>query len=434
MSEGATTPIGNIAIVTDFVANGSFEALRNNVTYKGSSDHAVLVRLVDHNAGWNGNYVYVDKASYDFLAKSSLTPGDVIIANVGANAGTVFRVPNLGLPATLGPNAILCKPRDESVIQRDFLYYLLISPAGQHAIGTIIAGSAQPKFNKTDFRSLKVALPTIREQRAISSILVALDDKIELNRRMNETLEAMARAIFKDWFVDFGPTRAKMEGRAPYLAPEIWALFPEKLDDEGKPDGWESGELGKIAKQAGESVSPTELSPDTPYIGLEHMPRRSIALDSWEGAGKVTSGKLAFKRGDILFGKLRPYFHKVGIAPLDGICSTDIVVLNATQPAARSYVIACVSQDEFVEFANRTSDGTKMPRTSWGKMAKFETIIPSPELLEAYNAVGSRCFERIVANVHQSRTLAATRDLLLPKLMSGEIRVRDAENVAEAAA
>ena len=166
-------------------------------------------------------------------------------------------------------------------------------------------------------------------QIAIGEILGALDDKIDINRHMNKTLEAMAGAIFKDWFGDFGPTRAKAEGRAPYLAPQIWALFPARLDDDDKPQGWKDGCLGDVAQSVGKSVKPNEMSLDTPYIGLEHMPRRSIALNSWEGAGKVTSGKLAFHRGDFLFGKLRPYFHKVGIAPLDGICSTDILVLRA---------------------------------------------------------------------------------------------------------
>ena len=225
-----------------------------------------------------------------------------------------------------------------------------------------------------------------------------------------------------------------MEGRAPYLAPEIWPLFAERLDDNGKPEGWKPGTLGNVAIQVGERVSPESLSPDIPYIGLEHMPRRSIALTDWEGAGKVTSGKLAFKRGDLLFGKLRPYFHKVGIAPLDGICSTDIVVLNAKIAKARAFVIACISQDEFVAFTDRTSDGTKMPRTSWGRMERFEICEPDARLLRAFDAIVSPMLERIISNIHESRTLAAARDLLLPRLMSGEIRLRDAEKIAEAAA
>jgi type I restriction enzyme S subunit len=159
------------------------------------------------------------------------------------------------------------------------------------------------------------------------------------------------------------------------------------------------------------------------------MPRKSIALTDWEGAGKVTSGKLAFRKGDFLFGKLRPYFHKVGIAPVDGICSTDIVVLNAREQNAAAFVLACISQDEFVAFTDRTSDGTKMPRTSWGRMERYGLCLPGGSALEAFNASVEPMLDRIVANIHESRTLAATRDFLLPKLMSGEVRVKDARKL-----
>lgn len=164
------------------------------------------------------------------------------------------------------------------------------------------------------------------------------------------------------------------------------------------------------------------------------MPRRSIALTAWEGAGKVTSGKLSFRRGDFLFGKLRPYFHKVGIAPIDGICSTDIVVLRSHESNTASFVLACISQEEFVAFTDRTSDGTKMPRTSWGRMALYKLSLSEAPVFAAFNILAQPMFDRIVANVHESRTLAETRDLLLPKLMSGEIRVREGEKIAEDAA
>lgn len=280
---------------------------------------------------------------------------------------------------------------------------------------------------------MRVAVPNEREQATIVQTIGPIQEKIDLNRRMNETLEAMARAIFKDWFVDFGPTRANMEGRAPYLAPEIWSLFPDRVNDDGKPVGWRFGTLGDVAQQVGESVKPEALDPGTPYIGLEHMPRKSIALSDWDGADKVTSGKVTFRKGDFLFGKLRPYFHKVGIAPVDGICSTDIVVLNSREREAAAFVLVCISQDEFVAFTDRTSDGTKMPRTSWGRMERYGLCLPSGPVLEAFNECVEPMLDRIVANIHESRTLGTTRDLLLPKLMSGEVRVKDVEkHVGEA--
>jgi type I restriction enzyme S subunit len=307
--------------------------------------------------------------------------------------------------------------------------------------------AAVPGLNRNHLHTAQVRYPRDRkEQVALASVLAALDDKIEVNRRMNETLEAMARAVFRDWFVDFGPTRTKMLMRgedpqkegvapAPYLAPDLWSLFPDKLDPAtGLPEGWEMGTLDDIAETVGSNVSPQTVSSDTPYIGLEHMPRQSLALDTWEGAGKVASGKSSFVQGDILFGKLRPYFHKVGLAPIDGICSTDIVVLNSQRPHFHAFLAVAVSSDEFVAFTDRTSDGTKMPRTSWGKMSAFPLCIPKGDAASAFDGVVSSLFRRMQQNIRETRNLAETRDYLLPKLMSGEIRVRDAERIAGEAA
>jgi type I restriction enzyme S subunit len=293
--------------------------------------------------------------------------------------------------------------------------------------------AAVPGLNREAAHSITICLPSLPEQRAIAGVLSALDDKIELNRRMNATLEAMARALFRDWFVDFGPTRAKMQGRPPYLAPEIWSLFPDRLDNEGKPEGWEMGTLGDVAESPRRGVKPSEIPEDTPYIGLEHMPRRSIALSEWEGAGKVTSNKSAFRKGEFLFGKLRPYFHKVGVAPVDGICSTDIVVVRPKRKEWLAYTLACISSDDFVEFTNAASTGTKMPRTSWNAMSTYETCLGTEEVAAAFNHLVAPMIESIIANIHESRTLAQTRDLLLPRLMSGEIRVAEAEKIVEEA-
>lgn len=359
------------------------------------------------------------------LERYRLMHEDLVIARTGATTGESYFIQS-------PPDAVFASYLVRLKIKQNFsprfiAYWLKSSQFRNYLAGVLGDKSAQPNASASTMTNSPITLPADKTyQQAIASVLGALDDKIELNRRMNETLEATARAIFKDWFVDFGPTRAKMEGRAPYLAPDIWSLFPDRLDEEGKPEGWDFGTLGDVAEQVGESVQPEALDPGTPYVGLEHMPRKSIALSEWEGAGKVTSGKLTFRKGDFLFGKLRPYFHKVGIAPLDGICSTDIVVLNARERKAAAFVLACISQDEFVAFTDRTSDGTKMPRTSWGRMERYRLCLPSESALEAFNACVEPLLDRIMSNIHESRTLAATRDLLLPKLMSGEVRVKDA--------
>ena len=296
------------------------------------------------------------------------------------------------------------------------------------------AGATRNALTKGMIESFEVPDLSVEVQRAIAALLGALEDKIELNRRINETLEAMARSIFKDWFVDFGPTYAKVEGRTPYLAPELWDLFPDALDDDDKPVGWKQGVLGDVANSPRRGVSPDDVAEDTPYIGLEHMPRRSVALTEWEGAGNVTSNKSAFRKGEFLFGKLRPYFHKVGLAPLDGICSTDIVIVSSRASDWAAFTLACLSSDEFVDYTDRTSTGTKMPRTSWTTMGQYKIWLPSDKVARAFQSLAQPLLDRLSANIHEARSLAQTRDLLLPKLMSGEIRLREAVKVVEAVA
>ncbi|GAB6050616.1 hypothetical protein JCM16106_14640 [Hydrogenophilus islandicus] len=303
--------------------------------------------------------------------------------------------------------------------------------------------AAVPGVNRNHLHQAEVRLPAkVEEQRAIAHILGTLDDKIELNRRMSETLEAMARALFKAWFVDFEPVRAKMEGRwrrgesLPGLPAHLYDLFPDRLVDSelGEiPEGWGVGTLGDIAEHPRRSLRPENIGPNTPYIALEHMPRRSIAISEWGTGDGLESNKFGFKKGEILFGKLRPYFHKVGVAPIDGVCSTDIVVITPHRPAWFGFVLGHVSSDEFVEYTNAGSTGTKMPRTSWSDMARYAVVLPPESIAGAFATIVQPFIERIVCGIHESRTLAQLRDTLLPKLISGELRVKDAEKFIERA-
>ncbi|MCC5930793.1 MAG: restriction endonuclease subunit S [Cyclobacteriaceae bacterium] len=170
--------------VTDYVANGSFASLAENVQYKNEPDYAVLIRLTDYNRGFNGDFVYVNEHSYNFLKKSKLFGDEIIIANVGANAGDVFRAPYLNRPMTLGPNAIMIKNNDFS----NYLYSYLISELGQHSIKGIIAGSAQPKFNKTDFRQLEFILPDENTIELFNEIYKSMNEKLLSNKSQIQNL------------------------------------------------------------------------------------------------------------------------------------------------------------------------------------------------------------------------------------------------------
>ncbi|MFL5800786.1 MAG: restriction endonuclease subunit S, partial [Roseiflexaceae bacterium] len=174
---------------------------------------------------------------------------------------------------------------------------------------------------------------------------------------------------------------------------------------------------------------PQEVARDTPYIGLADMPQGSIALDTWGMAGDSISGKRLMKKGQILFGKLRPYFKKVGVAPVDGVCSTDILVIVPKLPVCYSLVLCQLTQQDFIDYTTAVSDGTRMPRVSWQMMAKYPIVLPKVEVIERFNKIVEPWIHIIINNVFENRALAITRDYLLPRLLSGAISVEAAEEV-----
>lgn len=317
------------------------------------------------------------------------------------------------------------------VLDNRFLKFAMQSDFVQHQLRARATGTTVHGVRQSELRKVQLPVPPISEQKAIAHILGTLDDKIELNRRMNETLEAMAHAVFKSWFVDFDPVRAKAEGRQPYgMDDATAALFPDSFQDSplGKiPNGWRAEQLGDIAENPRRGVDPGKTPADAPYIGLEHMPRKSIALTDWGRSEQVASNKFGFRHGEILFGKLRPYFHKVGLAPVDGVCSTDILVVRARAAEWHGLVLGHASSEEFVSYTDAVSTGTKMPRTNWHDMARYKIALPDSGLAEMFSSFSRGVAEMIRQNILQSKTLAAMRDILLPKLLSGDLRLKQFE-------
>jgi len=180
----------NIADATDFVANGSFQSLKENVVQTDKVEYAILIRLKDYSSGWNGTYKYVTKSSYEFLRKSSLVPGDLFVANVGY-PGKLFIVPDLGQPMTIGPNGL--RIRSNQVSSNKFLAYFYLSPQGKSIIDELVSGSAQQKFNKTGLRKSIVFLPPLNEQNRIVEKLDSLFTRIESIKERMETIPELIK-------------------------------------------------------------------------------------------------------------------------------------------------------------------------------------------------------------------------------------------------
>jgi type I restriction enzyme S subunit len=370
-----------------------------------------------------GDFVFVSEEKAARLASNTAGPLDLVFTQRGANH---YRQVALVPPNSPGRFVISQSQMkltvDPAIADPLFIYYLMRAPEQQAYLERHAIQTGVPHTNLSILRRMPVRIPPLSEQRATAAVLCALDDKIELNRRMSRTLESMARALFKSWFVDFDPVRAKAEGRDPSGRRYLADLFPDSLGETelGElPSGWRVGTFGDVATSPRRPVKPDEVDPATPYIGLEHMPRKSIALAEWGRAESVESGKTAFHRGEILFGKLRPYFHKVGVAPVDGVCSTDIVVVTPKDDAWSGFVLGHASSGEFVDYTNATSSGTKMPRTSWSDMARFPLVEPPAALAAAFTEQIGPAVDRMISSIHEMRTLATVRDFLLPVLVCG---------------
>ncbi len=427
LEELASVELGSIAI-------GPFGSRMKSGVYTTFGVPVIRGTNISSTRAWKGDWVYVSDEFADGLPNCNAREGDLVFPHRGS-IGEVGIIPDDRQRYMLSTSFMKFRPDQKKVLPL-FLFYYFRSASGRAEIMQYSSQVGTPGIGQplTSLRQFKVPVPPKDYQEFVVDTLSALDDKIDLNRRMNETLEAMARAIFKDWFVDFRPTRAKAEGRTPYLSEDLWNLFPDALDDNDKPVEWRQGTLADVANSPKRGVSPADVSNNTPYIGLEHLPRRSVALSEWDGAGKVSSNKIQFNKGEILFGKLRPYFHKVGIAPTNGICSTDIVVVVPQAQNWGAFALACLSSDDFVDYTDRTSTGTRMPRTNWKTMAQYKICLPSDRVVSAFQKLAQPLLHRIDANIHETSTLTRTRDFLLPKLMSGEIRLPDAEKAMEAVA
>lgn len=305
-----------------------------------------------------------------------------------------------------------------------FLYYLFNTREVRAQIRASATGTKVRHTSPSRIGEVRVVIPGLGTQRRIASILSAYDDLIENNTRRITILEELAQSLYREWFVEF---------RFPGHENARFIDSPR-----GKiPEGWKPWHLADWAEEARRSVDPSEIDPDTPYFGLEHLPRRSITLTEWGRAGDVQSTKLAFTTGEILFGKIRPYFHKVGIAPVDGVCSTDAIVIVPREPKGLAPVLCCVSSDAFISHATQTSQGTKMPRANWSVLLKYPLPCPSQSVLCEFSDTLSDVVTDLRVLIKKNRNLRTTRDLLLPKLMSGQVDVEDldidiGESLAEA--
>ena len=427
-SEWQTVLLGDVAELS-----GGYAFKSEEYTESG---HFVLrtVNITDDGRIDRRGATFVSLEAARKYERFALKPFDTLFVMVGATLGKTGFVKTQDLPALLNQNMWLIRAKP-SLISPLYLHYAF-KVFSQPLLG-MASGSARGFVKRDDFRQMIIPLPSAPEQVRISSLLGALDDRITLLRETNATLEAIAQALFKSWFVDFDPVRAKQEGRAPEgMSDATAALFPDSFEESELglvPKGWRVGTLGDVAQTARQQMQVSDLHADLHYVGLEHIPRKSLSLTAWGNAEGLESAKAAFSEGDILFGKLRPYFHKVVIAPFSGVCSTDILVCQPRTKAYFGLVAMHLFSETLIEYADRLSNGAKMPRVNWKDLAAYPICIPPTDVATELNEAIHPLVARMNANTHQAQTLATLRDTLLPRLISGQLRLPEAEALIEEA-
>lgn len=289
-----------------------------------------------------------------------------------------------------------------------FVFAFFESPQGKARMRAIVNQTSAAGIRGRDLAELLVPCPPLVVQRRVAGVLTALDDKIEANQRLAETLEEVSAALFRARFVDY-------VGVEEFDESEIGPI----------PRGWAKGALGDLAEQSRELVDLDSAPAEEPYIGLDSMPRGSTVLSDWGRRSDVSGSTSRFRVGDVLLGKLRPYFKKVGVAPVDGSCSTEILVLRPRDERFYGVVLGHLSSQPFIDHCVAVSTGTRMPRAEWKAAAQFAIAIPPESVAAEYSDQVRKQHQLIASLIHESRTLAGLRDSLLPKLISGQIRVRD---------
>ena len=335
-----------------------------------------------------------------------------------------------GLEFALGQNLVLLRA-DGRRVRPHYLRWMVRSSSWWAEVEKFRnVGAVFDSLRCADVPKFLLPVPPLCEQDRISSILGVLDDNIELNQRMNVTLEAMARLIFKDWFVDFGPTRAKAEGRSAYLASDLWSLFPDTLEN-GRPTTWGNAKLADIAEVImGASPDGATYNSDGIGVPLVNGPvefgEYFILKTKWTSAPTRMS-----KNGDLIVcvrgSTTGRHAHADGEYCLGrGVCA--IRARSALNGFVERQVL-----DRMAELLTKTT-GSVFPNLAADDIKSFPVLLPAEAVLKRFEALVEPLRARIRANVRESGTLLKTRDLLLPKLTSGEIRVRDSERAVEAAA
>jgi type I restriction enzyme S subunit len=431
-SEWPTLTVDQIKARDDrAIAIGPFGSRMKADAYVSHGVPVIRGNNISETRALKGEFVFVSAETADELRGCNVFAGDLVFPHRGA-IGQVGIVPADDVERYMLSTSLMKLTCRREIVDPLFIFYFFRSPLGQHALLQHASTVGTPGIGQplASLRSIKVPVPPLAEQRAIANILGSLDDKIDLNRRMNETLEAIARTFFKSWFVDFDPVRAKAEGRGVGLPKSLTDLFPANFADSELrevPKGWKVKSLPEVIE-----VNPTRSlrkGDVAPYLDMANMPTRSHLPR--EVVERVFGSGMRFLNGDTLVARITPCLENGKTAFVDflkkgqvGWGSTEYIVLRPKPPLPEEYAYFLARSDGFREFAIQSMTGSSgRQRVPTESLQHYRFAMPAYEITRHFGRIVRPLLDRASAAASESRTLSALRDALLPKLVSGEVRI-----------
>ncbi|MGM1052486.1 MAG: restriction endonuclease subunit S [Pseudomonadota bacterium] len=373
------------------------------------------------------------------LARHRLRLDDVLFARRGVQAtGRTARIRRNEAGFLCGTGAIRARIEDESIIDAGYFAWFLASPETVLWIREQAIGATMPNLNESIIKRIKIPLPPLPEQREIAAVLGALDDKIELNRKMSTTLEAMARAIYRSWFVDFDPVHSRSHGLAPAHMDKATAeLFPYCFGKDGLPMKWEFRALSNVCNQVKKTIKPMD-TPSEPFLHFSLPAFDAGQKAVREDGEKIKSNKAFVPNDAILFSRLNPRIPRIWWARTEGydatpVASTEFFIVSSKRPIETPWLYCLLSSPKFIgdSLSRVTGTSNSHQRVPPKALAEIEVIYPEADAIEAFGKITGKWFKRIHALAEENQTLANLRDCLLPRLMSGELRVVKAQEQVE---
>lgn len=410
----------NLKEITTKIASGSTPRGGKNSYIDNGPIALIRSQNIYNNNFTRKGLAYINNEQAKKLENVEIHKDDILINITGDSVARVTMVDSSILPARVNQHVMIIRPEESKVNKYYLLAYLSSNTVQKTLIHLASDGATRPALTKRDLETFKIPNLTFKTQEYIGNLLKYINEKIEVNKKVIVNLEGLSQTLFKRWFVDF---EFPNKDSNPYKS-----SGGEMVDSElGEiPKEWQVVKLETLIDNIKDRINAKSVSSNFPYVPIDLIPKRKLTFYNYKDGKEAKSSLIKFKRNDILLGNMRVYFHRVCLAPFEGLTRNTVFTLRPKNEKYTYYLIHLINKDEFIEYASNNSKGSTMPYAVWeGVLDKIKVIKPPLNYLNQFNSKIKNNFELSISLLEQNRKLATLRDTLLPKLMSGEIEIPD---------